>query len=152
MNYWLFKTEPNTYSIDDLANEPDQTTCWEGIRNYAARNHLRDGVKLGDQVLIYHSVVRPPSIVGVAEVVKEAYPDHFAFDPENPYYDAKSDKANPRWVMVDVKFVRKFSNPVSLDQVKVTEGLEEMVLVKISRLSIQPVTKAEWEIVNALGK
>ncbi|MFQ5629706.1 MAG: EVE domain-containing protein [bacterium] len=151
MKYWLFKTEPNTYSLDDLKNEPNQTTYWEGIRNYAARNYLRDGVKKGDRVLIYHSIVKPPQIVGTAKVVKEAYPDHFAFDESNPYFDPKSNPNNPRWLMVDIQYASHFKTPVTLDEIKKTPGLENMVLLKIGRLSIQPVTQKEWEILVKMG-
>ncbi|MCA9741870.1 MAG: EVE domain-containing protein [Deferribacteres bacterium] len=152
MNYWLFKTEPNTYSIDDLKNEPNKITHWDGIRNYAARNFLRDEVKKGDLVLIYHSVVKPPQLVGVAKVVKEAYPDHTAFDANSHYFDPKSKKDNPTWVMVDIEYVRHLDNPVTLDQIRNTPTLENMVLLKNSRLSIQPVTSTEWSIITEMAK
>lgn len=152
MKYWLFKTEPNTYSLDDLKKEPNQTTHWEGIRNYAARNYLRDEVKKGDLVLIYHSVVKPPQIVGTAKVVKEAYPDHFALDPKSHYFDPKSDPKNPRWVMVDIQYRSHFKTPVTLDEIKKTPGLENMVLLKIGRLSISPVTADEWQIIAKMGE
>lgn len=151
MNYWLFKTEPETYSLDDLKNEPEQTTHWEGIRNYTARNYLRDQAKKGDLVLIYHSAAKPPQIVGTAKVVREAYPDHFAFDPKSPYFDPKSDPQNPRWVMVDIQYAGHFKRPVTLDEIKKTPELAGMVLLKIGRLSISPVTRAEWEIIHKLG-
>ncbi|MGY0587354.1 MAG: EVE domain-containing protein, partial [Paraglaciecola chathamensis] len=108
MQYWLFKTEPDAFSIDDLAARPNQTEHWDGIRNYQARNFLRDQVKQGDKVFIYHSSCKEVGIAGLAEVVKEAYPDHTQFDPESHYYDPKSSPENPRWVMVDVTFIEKF--------------------------------------------
>lgn len=149
--YWLMKTEPESYSIDDL--ERDGTTFWNGIRNYQARNFMRDDVKPGDGVLFYHSNAEPPGIFGVAEVVRAAYPDHTQFDPESKYFDPKATPENPTWVMVDVKFVRKFSAPVSLAELKETPGLEEMMVTRRgSRLSVQPVTAQEWKIVTGMRK
>lgn len=151
MKYWLFKTEPNTYSLDDLKKEPTQSTHWDGIRNYAARNYLRDEVEVGDQVLIYHSVIKPPQIVGVAKVIEAAYPDFTAFDSSHHYFDPKSKKENPTWFMVDIAYVRHFEKPVTLEQIKKTPELAEMVLLKIGRLSIQPVTAEEWAIIDKMG-
>ena len=149
--FWLFKSEPDVYSIDDLKKE--KKCYWEGVRNYQARNLLRDTIKKGDQVFFYHSNATPPGIVGVAEVAKEGYPDHTQFDENSKYYDPKSKKDEPRWMMVDVKFVEKFKNLVSLDQLKNTPGLEEMMVTKRgARLSIQPVTADEWKIVMKLAK
>jgi predicted RNA-binding protein with PUA-like domain len=147
MKYWLFKSEPKTYSIDDLAAEPDQTTCWEGVRNYQARNMLRDDVSAGDWVFFYHSV-RDPGIVGLAEVVRGGYPDHYAWDKRSKYFDEKSDPENPRWFMVDIQLREKFERPLPLDELKSMAVLKEMELLrKGSRLSIQPVRKKEWNAI-----
>jgi predicted RNA-binding protein with PUA-like domain len=148
MKYWLVKTEPSVFSWDDLQKLPNQTSPWEGVRNYQARNFMRDEMKLGDRVFFYHSVAKPLAIMGIAQVVKEAYPDPFAFDPKSDYYDPKSSPENPRWVMVDLQFESAFTPPIILDELKQTSGLEEMMLLrKGSRLSVQPVTAQEWEIV-----
>ena len=133
--YWLMKSEPYVYSIEDL--ERDGSTCWEGVRNYKARNNMRD-MKVGDEVLYYHSNAKPPGVVGVARVCKEAYPDHYAFDKEHAYFDAKSDPSNPRWYMVDVEFVSKVDDveqPLSLHEIKADEKLSDMELVRYGRLS-----------------
>ena len=145
--YWLFKSEPDVYSLDDLKNEKKQITGWDGIRNYRARNYLRDEVKNGDRVFFYHSRIRPPAVVGVAEVVKEAYPD-----TTGPKEKAFNKDGEPIWVQVDVQFVSEYDTPVTIDELRETEGLEEMVLLNNSRLSIQPVTSAEWKIVDKLGR
>jgi predicted RNA-binding protein with PUA-like domain len=148
MKYWLVKTEPSVFSWEDLQKLPNQTSPWEGVRNYQARNFMRDDMKLGDRVLFYHSMAKPLAIMGIAQVVKEAYPDAFAFDPKNNYYDPKSSPENPRWVMVDLQFESAFLPPITLDELKQISGLEEMmVLRKGCRLSVQPVTAQEWEIV-----
>ncbi|MFQ5508875.1 MAG: EVE domain-containing protein [Leptospirillia bacterium] len=150
--YWLMKSEPDAYSIDDLAAEPDGTGHWDGVRNYQARNLMRDEMKVGDQVLFYHSNTKPPGVVGIAEIAREGYPDHTAFDPAEHYYDPKSDPDNPRWFMVDVRFIRKFPRKVSLDELKVTPGLEAMkVIQRGQRLSVQPVTRNEWDIIVQLA-
>ncbi len=147
MQYWLFKSEPDAFSIDDLAAMPDQTEHWDGIRNYQARNFLRDQVKLGDQVFFYHSSCKDVGIVGVAEVVRESYPDHTQFDPESKYYDPKSDPDNPRWMMVDIKLKQKFRKILPLKTIKTMPGIIEIGLVKKGhRLSIMPVTDIEWQI------
>jgi len=153
MNYWLMKSEPDVFGIDDLAARPAQTEHWDGVRNYQARNWMRDDMKIGDQVLFYHSNCKPPGIAGIAEVSREAYPDHTAFDPESKYYDPKSSPDNPRWVMVDLRFVRKFPQLISLDELKKIPQLCEMrLLQRGNRLSIMPVTTAEWKaILNASG-
>ncbi len=148
--YWLMKSEENVYSIRDL--EHDGTTCWEGVRNYEARNIMRDRMKVGDSVLFYHSNAKPPGVAGIARVSKKAYPDHYAFDKKNPYYDPKSDPENPRWFMVDVEFVEAFSEVVSLNEIKATPELEEMALLKKLRLSVQPVTKEEFGIIRKMGR
>ncbi|MBY5992774.1 EVE domain-containing protein [Ferrimonas balearica] len=149
MAYWLFKTEPDTFSIDTL--KAQGTACWEGVRNYQARNLMRDEVKLGDSVFIYHSSCKNVGVVGIATVSREAYPDHFQFDPESPYYDPKSDPDNPRWIMVDVTYQRHLPL-VSLAAIKANPALEEMVLVKRSRLSIQPVTEAQWQAILTMAE
>lgn len=146
MQYWLFKSEPDAFSIDDLAAMPNQTEHWDGIRNYQARNYLRDEVKLGDQVFFYHSSCKDVGIVGVAEVVKESYPDDSQFNPESNYYDPKSNPDNPRWMMVDIKFKQKFAQILSLKQIKAMPEITQIGLVKKGhRLSIMPVTKQEWQ-------
>jgi len=151
MAFWLLKTEPNTFSWQDLVASPNRSTCWEGVRNYQARNIMRDEMKIGDRVFIYHSVVKPMVIAGVAEVVREAYPDHFAWDPESPYFDAKSSPENPRWVMVDVRAEYGFDPPITRDELKdVPELAGMMLLQKGSRLSVQPVSQKEWATVLSL--
>ncbi|TGL24292.1 EVE domain-containing protein [Leptospira yanagawae] len=150
MKYWLFKTEPDVFSIDDLIRE--KLSYWEGVRNYQARNYLRDEVKLGDLVLFYHSRLEPPGVVGIAEVAKEASPDPFQFDPNHKYFDPKLKGTEPRWFGVHLKPRTKFQELIPLDLLKKTKGLEKMVVTqKGSRLSIQPVTKKEFEIVIKLA-
>jgi predicted RNA-binding protein with PUA-like domain len=148
--YWLVKTEPTTFSFDDLLASPKRTSHWDGVRNYAARNHLR-AMKTGDLVLVYHSSVVPSAIVGVAEVVREAYPDPTALDPKDPHFDPKSKADDPTWVMVDLRAIEPLKRPVTLDEVKKTKGLDKMALVRLGRLSVQPVTPAEYEIVRKLA-
>jgi predicted RNA-binding protein with PUA-like domain len=149
--YWLLKTEPTTFSFDDLWSAPRRTTFWDGVRNFQARNTLRDRMKKGDLVFIYHSSTDPTGIVGVAEVVKEGYPDHTAFDARDPHYDPKSRSEAPTWYMVDVKAVEKIDPIITLDEMRKTKGLEKMVLLqKGSRLSVQPVTEAEWKRIRSL--
>jgi predicted RNA-binding protein with PUA-like domain len=148
--YWLMKSEEDVYSIRDL--EKDRVTCWEGVRNYEARNLMRDQMRVGDGVLFYHSNAKPPGVAGIARVAKRAYPDHFAFDKKNPYFDPKSDPENPRWFMVDVEFVEAFSEIVSLNEIKAESGLAEMALLKRMRLSVQPVTKEEFGIIRKMGR
>lgn len=151
--YWLFKTEPDTFSIEDLAQSKGEQTTWEGVRNYQARNFLRDEVSKGDQVLFYHSNANPPGIVGTCEVTRSGYPDPTQFDPESDYFDPRADKANPRWYMVDVRLSRQLKSVLPLKRLKETPGLEEMeVTRKGSMLSIQPVTADEWAIVEKLMK
>jgi predicted RNA-binding protein with PUA-like domain len=144
------KSEEDVYSIRDL--ERDGTTCWEGVRNYEARNIMRDRMKVGDEVFFYHSNAKPPGVAGIARVARAAYPDHYAFDEKSPYYDRKSDPENPRWFMVDVEFVEAFSEVVSLDEIKGRPELGEMALVKRARLSVQPVTKREFEVLRRMGR
>lgn len=151
--YWLFKSEPEAYSIADLAREPTRTTFWDGVRNYQARNLLRDTIKLGDRVFFYHSNAEPMSIVGTAEVVRTGYPDHTAFDPKDHHYDPKSQPGQPTWFMVDVKLLQIFPRPITRDELKGCPELREMMLLKRgARLSIQPVTTAEWQAVHRLAK
>ena len=150
--HWLFKTEPSTYSIDDLAAEKAKRTYWHGIRNYQARNFLRDDVRVGDQVLLYHSNADPSAIVGLAKVVKAGYPDWTAWDPQHDYYDPKSTEESPVWYMVDIQFVRKFAQPLALQDLRGHSELKEMELLrKGSRLSIQPVRPREFETVLKLA-
>ncbi|MGS2719530.1 EVE domain-containing protein [Paraglaciecola aestuariivivens] len=146
MKYWLFKTEPEAFSIDDLRTKAGQTEHWDGIRNYQARNFIRDQVALGDQVFIYHSSCKNVGIAGLAEVCKEAYPDHTQFDPESKYYDPKSSPDAPRWYMVDIKFKQQFKQVLALKTIKQMPEIEQIGLVKKGhRLSIMPVEKTEFE-------
>lgn len=147
MAYWLFKSEPHVYSIDDLQREG--VGVWEGVRNYQARNFLRDGVKKGDTVLFYHSSCAVPAIVGLADVVRAAYPDPAQFDPENDYYDPKATAEKPRWVAVDVRFKRKLKRPVTRDDLRAQPELADMALLRRGqRLSILPVPVTEWQILQ----
>lgn len=150
-HYWLVKSEPSCFSIDDLYNSPKQTSPWDGVRNYQARNYLRDHMHIGDKVFFYHSNCNPPGIVGIAEVVSQAYPDYTAFDPLSDHPDDKSTPDNPRWFMVDVQFREKFSHLISLDSLKQYPQLAKMPLLrKGNRLSVLPVTKDEWDFINSL--
>lgn len=150
MRYWLMKTEPSVYSIDDLAAE--RKTIWDGVRNYQARNTLRDDIKVGDKVLFYHSSAHPPGVAGMAVVSKESFPDPTAFDPDSLYYDAQSTVYEPRWFSVEVEFKSKFKNFIPLATLKKTKGLENMLVTKKGvRLSVQPCSKKEYDIVVALG-
>lgn len=152
VRYWLFKSEPDVFSFDDLLAAPRQRTQWDGVRNYQARNLLRDEVKLGDGVLFYHSNADPPGVAGIAEVVREAYPDPAQFDPKDPHYDAQSDRSTPRWYVVDVVAVAKLAEFVSLPWMRSNKALSSMnLLQRGNRLSIQPVSSAEWEIVLKAG-
>ncbi|WP_454064517.1 EVE domain-containing protein [Candidatus Nitrospira salsa] len=149
--YWLLKSEPRTFSVDDLASSPRQTTCWEGVRNYQARNFLC-AMKRGEQALFYHSNADPPAIAGLVEIVKESYPDHYAFDSKSRYYDAKSTPDASRWFMVDVKFVKKFSSELPLSFLRDVPELRQMELLrKGSRLSVQPVRALEWKAILRLA-
>lgn len=151
--YWLMKSEPDVFSIQDLANSKEQTTFWDGVRNYQARNFMRDEMKVGDKVIFYHSNTRPPAAVGVCEVVKEGYPDFTAFDPEDPHFDPKSDKDKPRWYMVDIKLEKLFERPVPLSEIKENPKLQNMKLVqKGNRLSVMPITKTEFNEIVKMGK
>ncbi|HUX34308.1 MAG TPA: EVE domain-containing protein [Gemmatimonadaceae bacterium] len=151
-HYWLVKTEPSAFSFDDLVASPRKTTGWDGVRNYQARNFMRDGMQQGDLVLFYHSNADPTAVMGVARVVREAYPDPTAFDRNDSHYDAKSTLEAPTWMMVDLQAVERFTQPVALGALRGVKGLEKMALLqKGSRLSVQPVTAREFEIVRKLG-
>lgn len=151
MKFWLMKSEPDVYSIDNLKN--DKTTYWDGVRNYQARNFLRDEIKKGDLVFFYHSNSEPSGISGVMEVVKEAYPDPSAFDSKNSHYDPKSKKENPSWYVVELKFLEKFKSVISLEALRKTKGLEKMLLLQRGqRLSVQPVSENEWKIICNLAQ
>ena len=153
MAYWLFKSDPSAYSFADLLAEPDRTTDWDGVRNYQARNFLRDQVKVGDGVLFYHSNAEPPAIVGIAKVVRAGHRDPTAFDPKCDHYDPKSDRASPTWYQVSIKAVRAIEPPLdlpSLSRVPELVGME--LLRKGSRLSVQPVTQGQWKSILSLAK
>ena len=153
MRYWLFKTEPSVYSIDHLMKEKSQIEHWDGVRNYQARNFMRDDMRVGDKGFFYHSNCKEVGIVGIVKIVKEAYPDFTAFDPEEKYYDPKSDPDKPRWVMVDVQYIRKLKRTITLESLKNNPALADMALVrKGNRLSIMPVTKEEWNEILAMEK
>lgn len=153
MNYWLLKTEPSAFSLDDLLQSPNQTTSWDGVRNYQARNFMRDTMKNGDLAFFYHSNTKPTGIVAVCEVVKESYPDATAFDAHGKYFDPKSDPRAPRWFMVDVKFKKKFPQVLTLAELKQNPLLEGMkLLARGMRLSVQPVDKKHWEIILQMGQ
>lgn len=149
--YWLMKSEPLVFSIEDLARAPKRMTCWDGVRNYQARNFMR-AMKPGDQVLFYHSNANPPAIVGIAEVAGAAYPDPTQFERSHKHFDPASDPAAPRWDMVDIRYVRTFATPISLDSLRTEKALVGMALLqKGSRLSVQPVTNGEWEYILKLA-
>jgi len=151
MQYWLMKSEPDVFGIDDLKRRPDKTEPWDGVRNYQARNMMRDQMKKGDKVFFYHSNCDVPGIVGVMKVVKGSYPDYTAQDPENKYYDPKASEENPRWFMVNVKYVKKFKRTITLAELKSDPALQDMLLVKKgSRLSIMPVTEQQWLHIESL--
>ena len=151
MRYWLMKSEPEAFSIDDLEQRPGQTEHWDGVRNYQARNMMRDDMKIGDQVFFYHSNCETPGIVGIAKVVKEAYPDFTAFDPDNNHFDPKSNPDQPTWFMVDVQFVRKLKRTLTLQELKNKPELVELALVRRgNRLSIMPVSAQQWAYILTL--
>jgi predicted RNA-binding protein with PUA-like domain len=151
MNYWLFKTEPGCFSFDDLKGRPGMTEHWDGVRNFQARNFLRDSIKPGDRVLFYHSNIPEPAVVGIAEVVRAGYPDVTALDPNGEHFDPKASPANPIWYMVDVRYVAPLMKQVTLASIKGHPLLGAMPLVTRSRLSIQPVTPEEWKIIISMG-
>ena len=150
MAHWLMKSEPDVYSIDDL--ERDGREMWDSIRNYQARNMMRDDMRMGDEVFFYHSSCKEPAIVGISKVCSEPYPDPTQFDPESRYFDPKSSKDDPRWMLVDVEFVRKFGAPITLTELKARPDLEGMILIRRgNRLSIMPVSNAHWDVVLSLA-
>jgi predicted RNA-binding protein with PUA-like domain len=152
MQHWLMKSEPSVFGIEDLERAPGRTTAWDGVRNYQARNYIR-AIKSGEPVFFYHSNCEIPGIVGLMEVVREAYPDPTAFDPEHRYYDPKSDPANPRWYQVDVRFVRRLSGLISLSELKEQAPLADMPLVhRGNRLSVMPVSPTQWEFILGLER
>ena len=149
--YWLMKCEPSAYTIDDLAR--DGRTCWEGVRNFQARNFMRDVMQVGDGVLFYASNAAPSGVTGLASICRAGYPDHYAWQAGHKYFDARGTEADPVWYMVDVEFVERFAATIPLATLKRTPGLEEMMVTKKgSRLSVQPVTRAEYDVVTALGR
>lgn len=149
MAYWLMKSEPDTYSIDDLKR--DQREMWDGIRNYQARNMMRDDMRVGDKIFFYHSSCKEPAIVGIAKVASKPYPDPTQFDPDSKYFDPKSSEDDPRWYLVDVQFVRRTKRPITLGELKSHPGLDDMILTRRgNRLSIMPVTDDEWDIVLSI--
>ncbi len=149
--YWLMKSEPTSFSFDGLVKSKRSTNHWDGVRNYQARNYMRE-MRVGDRVLFYHSNCDQPGVVGLAEVVREAYPDHTQFDPKGIHYDPKATRERPTWDMVDLRALKPLRKPVTLDVLRKTKGLEKMVLLRRgSRLSVQPVSAKEWEIIVKLG-
>jgi predicted RNA-binding protein with PUA-like domain len=153
MHYWLFKSEPSCFGIDDLSRRPKQTEHWDGVRNYQVRNMLRDDIKKDDLAFFYHSSCTPPGIAGIMQVVKEGYPDFTAWDIHSEHFDPKGGPDDPRWYMVDVKLIEKFSHFVTLDEIKGHPKLKDMLINrKGNRLSITPVTPEEWKIIVGLGK
>lgn len=149
--YWLVKSEPDTFSFDDLMKAPQKTTHWDGIRNHVARNFLRDGMQVGDRVFFYHSSTDPQAIVGICEVARDAYPDQTALDAKHPAYDPKSDRDDPTWFMVDLRAVEKLPRPVTLAEVKKRPELAKMAMLRIGRLSVSPVTQKEWDVILAMA-
>jgi predicted RNA-binding protein with PUA-like domain len=148
MKYWLMKSEPNAFSIDDLQLRPQQTEHWDGVRNYQARNMMRDEMQLGDLIFFYHSNCDEPGIVGIAKVARESYPDFTAFDPDDKHFDPKSNPDKPTWYMVDVQFVKKLSRTISLKELKLKTELAELALLRRgNRLSIMPVSEIQWQFI-----
>jgi predicted RNA-binding protein with PUA-like domain len=151
MNYWLLKSEPGEFSIDDLASRPAQTEHWDGVRNYQARNMIRDGMKVGDSVFFYHSNCEEPGIVGIARIVREAYADHTAFDPDDKHFDPRSKPDNPSWFMVDVQFVRKLKRCITLSELRDQPALDGLALIRRgNRLSVMPLTEEQWHFILEL--
>ena len=152
MNYWLIKSEPDDFSIDDLVNAPGQSTHWDGVRNYQARNFMRDQMRIGDQVFYYHSNCKEPGIVGIAELASGAYPDHTAFDSAEKHFDPKSDPENPRWMMVDVRYIRKTRRLIPLSEIKAHAlQLDGLILIRRgNRLSVLPLSKQHWDFILSL--
>ena len=151
MNYWLMKSEPDVFGIDDLKNAPGMTEPWDGVRNYQARNMMRDDMKTGDRAFLYHSNCKEPGIAGIMEIVREGYPDMSAFDPDAKYFDPKSDPANPRWYRVDVRYVRKLKRIITLSELKEHPEVSDLPLVRRgNRLSIMPVSEQQWKFILTL--
>jgi predicted RNA-binding protein with PUA-like domain len=150
--YWLVKSEPDTFSFNDLLRIHNKTTHWDNIRNFVARNFMRDGMKVGDRVFFYHSSNGDPGIVGICEVVREAYPDASQFDPASDYYDKKATKEKPIWFMVDLRAVAQMTHPVLLTAIKVRKDLKHMALLRIGRLSVTPVTLTEWNVITQMAE
>jgi len=151
MAYWLMKSEPGEFSIDDLKARPSKTEPWDGVRNYQARNMMRDEMKPGDKAFFYHSACEEPGIVGIVKIAGNSYPDPTAFDPEDRHFDPKSDQDNPRWFLVDVKFGRKLKRTISLSELKKHDAIADMVLLRRgNRLSIMPVSENDWNYILAL--
>jgi predicted RNA-binding protein with PUA-like domain len=151
--YWLVKSEPDVFSFDDLLRAHNRTTQWNGVRNFVARNFLRDGMQVGDRVFYYHSMsTNPPAIVGICEVVRAAYPDETAFESGSDGYDPKSDRAKPTWFMVDLRAVAQFTHPVTLEQIKTRKELKNMAILRIGRLSVTPVAPDEWATITRLAE
>lgn len=151
MRYWLFKSEPGCFSFQDLQNRPLATEHWDGVRNFQARNFLRDEIKVGDRVLFYHSSIPEPAVVGLCTVVRAGYPDHTALDPQADHFDPKATPDKPIWYMVDVRADQPLDNEVPLAVIKEQPGLTAMPLVNRSRLSVQPLSEAEYRIILHLG-
>jgi len=155
MNHWLMKSEPNDFSFNDLRNSPGKKTHWDGVRNYQARNFMRDHMKKNDLVFFYHSNTAEPGIVGIAKVSRESYPDHTAFDPKDKHYDPKSDPKNPRWLMVDISYERKLKNIITLSELRKYSDaqLNDLTLLRRgNRLSISPVSAKEWDFISSLER
>jgi predicted RNA-binding protein with PUA-like domain len=151
MNYWLMKSEPDVYGIDHLMAASRKTDTWDGVRNYQVRNMMRDDMKKGDLAFFYHSNCKEPGIAGIMKIVREGYPDHTAFDPKEKYFDPKSDPANPRWFMVDVRFVRKLKRIITLTELKMHPELEDLPLIRRgNRLSVMPLSKQHWDFILSL--
>ncbi len=151
MKYWLLKSEPDVFSLDDLKKSDKQRATWEGVRNYQARNFMKE-MRKGDLAFFYHSRINPPLIVGTVRIEKEAYPDPTQFDPQNEYYDPKSRPDDPRWVMVEVEFDSEFKKPISRDELKKIPALNDMLLFRNSRLSVMQILKTEWDLICRLGE
>lgn len=152
-NFWLVKSEPDVFSFEDLKKSKNKTTCWDGVRNYQARNFLKNEMKAGDEVLFYHSNTEPPAVVGVCRVVKEGYADHTQFDPEDKHFFPSADPKNPIWYMVDIQFAKQLRKPVTLADIKTNRKLKNMKLVKRgNRLSVMPVQKEEFDEIIKMGE
>ena len=151
IRYWLVKSEPDTFSFEDLQKAPKKTTSWDGVRNFVARNFLRDGMKRGDQVFFYHSSTKPQAIMGVCEVAKEAYPDPTALDPRHDGFDEKSDRDDPTWFAVDLRAVGPLARPVTLAELKANKALAGMAVLRIGRLSVTPVSPTEWNTIQEMA-